>query len=740
MLKYIFLTIGLSITFFSTLFAQNLIKNADCELPIVNGKIPYWTEVDGTTWRPNGTDMPPQSGQFYFFPGTSTRIAELMQEIDVSSYACPIDLGRQTFSFVGYVRCFDQFPADIAHVYIEYLNLNGNILTDYGSGLQSPTSSWRRLADSRVAPVGTRRIRIRLVSTRLNGSDNDGSYDNLSLIPSPALLKIDTIVKTVASCNLANGTARISVSGGVPPIRFKMDTQAVTTDSNFQNLTGGNHFIIATDAMNCIASMSFEVPNVTGVSFIGYQSTPSVCNRNNGSLTVVAQTGTGNLTYQLGNLPIRSQSKFDSLASGRYFLTVRDSVGCTDTSTLIVPEKSRPVIDSVRIIPANCNKNNGQVSIFGRAETPNIQYSLDSISFVATSVFENLKDNSFTVFVRDTNKCAVSKNITVARLAPPKFDTVVIKPNTCAKDNGNISVTAHNVTFSIDSTTFGTTNQFPNLRGGTYTIYIRDTGNCVVSQKAFVPKYLPPNIDDIKLIPESCKKNDGQIIVKASSTAGQLWYSLDSNFVRRDSFLNLPSGIFTISVRDSFSCLVKQNATVQNQATPIVEEIKTAPSVCDGVPTGVVLVKAKTGRELFYSLDGIKFQTDYLFRNVKPGKYNVIVKDKNDCQTSIAAEVARDCGLFIPTAFSPNEDGNNDYFIFFGDVAKIDKVLDFKVFNRWGNLLFSDNTVQMNNISNGWDGKFRGSDVQAGTYVFYLKVQLKDGTAIEEKGDVTLLR
>ena len=281
--------------------------------------------------------------------------------------------------------------------------------------------------------------------------------------------------------------------------------------------------------------------------------------------------------------------------------------------------------------------------------------------------------------------------------------------------------------------------QFPNLRGGNYTIYIRDSANCVVSQKAVVPKILPPKIDDLKIMPESCKKNDGQIIVKASSPAGNLLYSLGGTFTRRDSFLNLQSGVFTLAVKDSFGCSIVQNVTLQSQPVPIIEEIKTTPSVCDA-PTGVIVVKAKGGRELFYSIDSTHFQTDYLFRSVKAGNYTVIIKDGSDCRTSIQAEVGRDCGLYIPTVFSPNNDGTNDLFTFFGDASKVDKVLDFRVFNRWGNLLFNDNTVQINNINSGWDGKFKGREVESGTYVFYLRVQLKDGTTLEEKGDVTLLR
>ncbi len=738
MLKQTILTMGLSAALFSTLCSQNLIKNGDCELPPVNGKIPNWIEAQGNEWRPNNTDVMPQSGQFYFYPG-SARNAELLQDVDVTDFSCPIDAGLQRFNFTGYVRSFPQNPIDQSRIIVEYRNTNNIALDTYDSGNQTNTAAWILLSDMRLAPIGTRKIRIRLISTLRAGTDNDGYYDNLSLTPNPARLSIDTIFKTIATCSNTNGMAHISTSGGLRPLQFKLDNQVATTDSIFRNLSAGNHSIIVTDAANCAITMSFAIPNLPPPTLVGVQTTPSVCGRNDGSLSINAQNGTGLLTYQLDNRAKRSQPKFDSLATGAYLLTIRDSIGCTDTTTIIIPNKSQPTIDSVRILPANCSKNNGQITVFGRGETPNIQYSLDSILYVSTSLFSNLRDGSYKVFVRDTNKCMTSKTVVVNRLAPPKFDSITIKPSTCAKDNGNILVVAQNVTFSLDSLLFNSTRQFSNLKNGNYTIYIRDSGNCVISQKATVSKILPPTIENIKMQSESCQKNDGQIIVKASSPASSLWFSLDSNFTRRDSFLNLRSGIFTVSVRDSFNCIVKQNTTVQNQPVPLIEEIKTTPSVCDGA-TGVILIKAKGGSAMSYSIDSSKFQADYIFRNVKAGKYNVIVKDKNDCQTVVQTEVIRDCGLFIPTAFSPNEDGYNDYFMFFGDATKVDKVLDFKIFNRWGILVHSDISVQINNETTGWDGKFKNKEVESGIYVYYLKVQLMDGTTIVEKGDVTLLR
>ena len=738
MIKHITLTLGFTTALFTTLFSQNLIKNGDCELPTVNGKIPDWIEVQGNEWKPYNVDATPQSGQYYFFAG-SPRNAELMQDVDVTNYSCAIDVSLQRFNFDGYVRSFPQNPPDQARIILEYRNANNTILSTYDSGNQTSTTAWLKLSDLRLAPIGTRKIRIRLISTLRAGTDNDGSYDNLSLTPNPARLSIDTIVKTTATCNNANGMTRISSKGGVLPLQFKLNNQAATTDSIFRNLIGGIYTIVVTDAANCTASMSFTIPNLPPPSLVSTQTTPSVCGRNNGSLSIKAQNGTGLLTYQLSRRATRNQPKFDSLASGSYLLTIRDSIGCTDTSTIVIPTKSSPTIDSVRVKPANCNKNNGQITVFGRGETPNIQYSLDSIQYVSTFVFSNLKDSSYRIFVRDTNKCITSKNIVVPRLAPPKFDSVSIKPSTCALDNGNISVVAQNVTFSLDSILFNPTRQFLNLKSGNYTIYIRDSGNCVISQKALVSKILPPTINDIQMQPESCQKNDGQIIVRASSPASRVWYSLDSAFTFRDSFLNLSSGIFIVSVKDSFNCVVKLNVSVLSQPLPIIEEVKTTPSVC-GSATGIILIKAKAGSAMSYSIDSINFQADYLFRSVKAGKYNVVVKDKNNCRTIVPTEVSRDCGLYIPTAFSPNEDGNNDYFIFFGDTSKVEKVLDFKVFNRWGILIFNDNTIQMNNETTGWDGRFKGKEVDSGTYIYYLKVQLKDGTAIEEKGGVTLLR
>jgi hypothetical protein len=137
----------------------------------------------------------------------------LRQDIDVSSLACPIDNGLQDFSFAGYVKSYNQSPADLSQIKVEYRNAsNTAALYTYDSGTNSNTSSWKKVSTTTTAPVGTRWIRIRLISTYQNGSgSNDGIYDSLYLaavpvtVSSPIELGNDTTLCSGNSC-LLNAT------------------------------------------------------------------------------------------------------------------------------------------------------------------------------------------------------------------------------------------------------------------------------------------------------------------------------------------------------------------------------------------------------------------------------------------------------------------------------------------------------------------------------------------------------
>lgn len=88
--------------------------------------------------------------------------------------------------------------------------------------------------------------------------------------------------------------------------------------------------------------------------------------------------------------------------------------------------------------------------------------------------------------------------------------------------------------------------------------------------------------------------------------------------------------------------------------------------------------------------------------------------------------------IFIPNAFTPNNDGINDVF----HIMPIEnyKVNKFSIYNRWGKLMFETNDAR-----NGWDGTFGGEPAPSGVYVYYIEMQNRK-KKISKKGTVVFLR
>ncbi|MCB9267348.1 MAG: gliding motility-associated C-terminal domain-containing protein, partial [Lewinellaceae bacterium] len=92
----------------------------------------------------------------------------------------------------------------------------------------------------------------------------------------------------------------------------------------------------------------------------------------------------------------------------------------------------------------------------------------------------------------------------------------------------------------------------------------------------------------------------------------------------------------------------------------------------------------------------------------------------------------------VPNTFTPNGDGYNDFFsyVILGNVRQI---LAFRVFNRWGQLVYEESNSDPAN-STGWDGAFNGKPQPSEVYFYQLRLERYDGEVVEKQGDVSLLR
>ncbi|MCB0558264.1 MAG: choice-of-anchor L domain-containing protein [Lewinellaceae bacterium] len=123
-----------------------------------------------------------------------------------------------------------------------------------------------------------------------------------------------------------------------------------------------------------------------------------------------------------------------------------------------------------------------------------------------------------------------------------------------------------------------------------------------------------------------------------------------------------------------------------------------------------------------------------------PSVYTVFVQDPaTGCTDSATLTIRVEPPVIeVPNTFTPNGDGNNDFFsyVILGNVRR---VLEFKVFNRWGQPVFDGNSMNPDEFT-GWDGTFKGQPQPSEAYFYLLRLERYDGVVEERQGDVSLLR
>lgn len=120
----------------------------------------------------------------------------------------------------------------------------------------------------------------------------------------------------------------------------------------------------------------------------------------------------------------------------------------------------------------------------------------------------------------------------------------------------------------------------------------------------------------------------------------------------------------------------------------------------------------------------------------KAGTYWLQVTDNNNCSGRDSITIySKQCiaGFYVPTAFSPNQDGRNDYFKpIIGGIAVN---YQFTIYNRWGQIIFSSRDPLQ-----GWDGRMNGKEPEKGIYIWTCQYQLEGMDRRSEKGTVLLIR
>jgi gliding motility-associated-like protein len=122
--------------------------------------------------------------------------------------------------------------------------------------------------------------------------------------------------------------------------------------------------------------------------------------------------------------------------------------------------------------------------------------------------------------------------------------------------------------------------------------------------------------------------------------------------------------------------------------------------------------------------------------------YLITARDSNGCTASAPLQllVRRDRPVGVPTAFSPNGDGNNDVIFIFAQEGVLREINYFRIFDRWGEEVFFEENFQPNDPAFGWDGMLDGEFMNPAVFVFVAEVVFDDGTTEVIDGDFSLVK
>ena len=318
-------------------------------------------------------------------------------------------------------------------------------------------------------------------------------------------------------------------------------------------------------------------------------------------------------------------------------------------------------------------------------------------------------------------------------------DTSLMCPNTPFDLNSNVTGGAGNYTWawSDGSTTANISAQ--TLTSSQYDLTVTDMCGNSVSESVSITIILPV----ITLQPYGatsiCPGDDATIGVVASNGSGSYNYNWSTNETTPEITVT-PNATttFTVSVTDSCAAYyeVIENVTVVVDKPNAAFELSVEDIV---VKQPMSFINQSTGANSYYwdlgnglTSTSTNPETTYFL----DGEITVMLVAENQAGCLDTAYqtymVQPEMIFFVPNAFTPNGDGNNDYF--FGDGVGV-KEFEMRIFNRWGQLLYTSFSSR-----DKWDGRYKGVLVEQDVYIWKAKLFGYDGTEYKKTGHVSLLR
>jgi gliding motility-associated-like protein len=456
------------------------------------------------------------------------------------------------------------------------------------------------------------------------------------------------------------------------------------------------------------------------------------------------------ITYQDSNV-------FGSLVPNTYTLYVRNSADATcvtpsPTQVTINAVPLQPIATTTSIVQPTCAVQSGTIVI---TQQTGMEYSLDGTNYQGSNTFAGLIPDNYTLYVRNSgdHTCAiVSSSVVTINAVPtaPNAPTLfsVVQP-TCAIPSGTITiVTQTGVEYSLNGTTYQTSEMFSGLVPNTYTLYVRNIADHTCSVQsvfsvlvdALPPLPAVPTL--VQIIQPTCLEPTGSIEITPQSN---VQYSIGNGYQDSNVFENVAPGNYILSVRftSSIACISSGTSQTINPVPPQIQfetiedcdnkqftltasplENSYDPNTVSYVWTDKNNVSVGTNSNVLNVSEAIESSLE---TETFPLEYTLtITSASTGCETSEKVTVESIyCNL--QKGISPDGNGLNDYF----DLRLMD-VKKLEIFNRYGIKVYSQS-----NYTDQWKGQSdNGNELPSATY--YYVIEMNNGQS--KTGWIYLIR
>jgi len=458
-----------------------------------------------------------------------------------------------------------------------------------------------------------------------------------------------------------------------------------------------------------------------------------------------------NVTYHWINATAISDSTIanpiaNPTASTWYKMAVSNGI-CTDTLYQFVQ-----VYDILVNAGNDTTLCQGSITLTAQSNYPNLSYQWSSNNGFTDTLNSSPNDSTLTTSVSGPTYFYVRSYWSSC----DNYDSILVdvrihiqKQNIqgplCHGDsNGVISVngTGGNAPYSYSWSNGMTGNQINNLGGGSYQVTVTDADGCFTNDTIqLIDPTLLTSVNAVKNIP--CKK---ACIGKAWSnpnggTPPYSWQWNDPLNQTGNPAVQLCDGSYIVHLKDAHNCQIIDTVNVIDSSIYMNFKAWDSDTIYEGQK--ISLNSTYYGNSYSYlwtPSTGLNSATIHN-PNASPTvttTYYVTVRDQWGCTWRdsvtiwVIDVICKEPYIYVPNAFTPNGDGQNDVLYVESNVAY---EVDFKIYDRWGELVFATT-----DLSKGWDGTFHGQKVDPGVYVYHLNVICYNKEIFKKKGNITVIR